>query len=122
RQPRQGGPPRPHASPVTCAIPVKPFMVVSMSAIATTFSTGHVGLNVTALGSAFSTGHCELNVTDLERSLDSYTRVFGWSVRSRGDGYAFLGDDSRLIVTLWEQDAREFSPQAPGLHHLSFDA
>jgi catechol 2,3-dioxygenase-like lactoylglutathione lyase family enzyme len=80
-------------------------MVVSMSAIATTFATGHVGLNV----------------TDLERSVDFYTRVFGWSVRARGDGYAFLGDDARLIVTLWEQSSGAFSTGTPGLHHLSFE-
>lgn len=76
-----------------------------MSALATTFATGHVGLNV----------------TDLERSVDFYSRVFGWSVRARGDGYAFLGDDTRLVITLWQQAAGEFSAQAPGLHHLSFE-
>lgn len=76
-----------------------------MSALATTFATGHVGLNV----------------TDLDRSVGFYTRVFGWSVRGRGDGYAFLGDDARLIVTLWQQADGAFSAQAPGLHHLSFE-
>ncbi|RKQ86307.1 glyoxalase/bleomycin resistance protein/dioxygenase superfamily protein [Solirubrobacter pauli] len=76
-----------------------------MSAIATTFATGHVGLNV----------------TDLERSVAFYQRVFGWSVRGRGDGYAFLGDDARLVLTLWEQASGTFGTRTPGLHHLSFE-
>src|SRR6478752_9171897 len=80
-------------------------MVVSMTALATTFATGHVGLNV----------------ADLERSIAFYTNVFGWTVKSRGDGYAFLGDDDRLILTLWAQSDGAFSPRTPGLHHLSFE-
>src|SRR5689334_17799222 len=80
-------------------------MVVSMTALATTFAPGHVGLNV----------------ADLERSIGFYTQVFGWSVSGRGDGYAFLADESRLVVTLWAQSVSEFSPRTPGLHHLSFE-
>jgi catechol 2,3-dioxygenase-like lactoylglutathione lyase family enzyme len=80
-------------------------MVVSMTALATSFATGHVGLNV----------------ADLERSIAFYTRIFGWSVSGRGDGYAFLSDESRLVVTLWEQSAGAFSAKTPGLHHLSFE-
>jgi len=40
-------------------------MVVRMTALATTFATGHVGLNV----------------ADLDRSVDFYTRIFGWSLQ-----------------------------------------
>jgi len=80
-------------------------MVVSMTALATSFATGHVGLNV----------------ADLERSIGFYTRIFGWSVSGRGDGYAFLSDETRLVVTLWAQSSGEFSPRTPGLHHLSFE-
>jgi len=76
---------------------------------------------MTALATTFATGHVGLNVTDLERSVDFYTRVFGWSVRARGDGYAFLGDDARLIVTLWQQSEGSFSTSAPGMHDLSFE-
>jgi catechol 2,3-dioxygenase-like lactoylglutathione lyase family enzyme len=79
-------------------------MVVSMSALATTFATGHVGLNV----------------ADLDRSIDFYVSVFGWDVKGRGDGYAFLGDDERLVLTLWQQSSGTFAMASPGLHHLSF--
>ena len=75
-----------------------------MSALATTFATGHVGLNV----------------ADLDRSIDFYARVFGWDVQSRGDGYAFLGDGARLVLTLWQQSSGAFATDQPGLHHLSF--
>ncbi len=76
---------------------------------------------MTALATTFAPGHVGLNVADLERSVAFYTRVFGWNVQGRGDGYAFLGDDTRLIVTLWEQSDGEFSARTPGLHHLSFE-
>jgi len=80
-------------------------MVVSMTALATTFATGHVGLNV----------------ADLDRSVEFYAGIFGWSVKGRGDGYAFLGDDARLILTLWQQSDGTFATDRPGLHHLSFE-
>ncbi|GAA2441348.1 VOC family protein [Actinomadura vinacea] len=70
-----------------------------------------------------STGHIGLNVTDLDRSRDFYQRVFGFDVLAESDGerrWAFLGRDGRLVVTLWQQSAGEFSSGTPGLHHLSF--
>jgi catechol 2,3-dioxygenase-like lactoylglutathione lyase family enzyme len=70
--------------------------------------------------SAFATGHVGLNVADLDRSVDFYARVFGWDVKGRGDGYAFLGDDARLVLTLWQQSSGTFDTAQPGLHHLSF--
>jgi lactoylglutathione lyase len=79
-------------------------MMVSMTALATTFATGHVGLNV----------------SDLDRSIDFYVKVFGWSEKGRGDTYAFLGDDDRLVLTLWQQSSGAFASDRPGLHHLSF--
>ena len=64
---------------------------------------------MTALATTFATGHVGLNVADLDRSTAFYTKVFGWTVKTRGDGYAFLGDDARLILTLWAQSDGGFS-------------
>jgi lactoylglutathione lyase len=69
---------------------------------------------------AYATGHVGLNVADLDRSIDFYARIFGWDVQGRGDGYAFLGDDDRLVLTLWNQSSGSFATDQPGLHHLSF--
>jgi lactoylglutathione lyase len=80
-------------------------MVVTMTALATTFATGHVGLNV----------------ADLDRSVDFYGAIFGFDVKGQGEGYAFLGDDDRLVLTLWQQSDGAFPTNRPGLHHLSFE-
>ncbi|NEE50887.1 VOC family protein, partial [Streptomyces sp. SID8455] len=70
------------------------------------------------------TGHIGLNVTDLDRSIAFYREVFDFEVLGEGkDGdrrWAFLGRDSRLVVTLWQQSEGSFAPALPGLHHLSF--
>ena len=76
---------------------------------------------MTALATTFATGHVGLNVADLDRSVDFYAGIFGWAVKGRGDGYAFLGDDDRLILTLWQQSDGTFATDRPGLHHLSFE-
>ncbi|MEU0358187.1 VOC family protein [Streptomyces cyaneofuscatus] len=70
------------------------------------------------------TGHIGLNVTDLDRSIAFYREVFDFELLGEGkDGdrrWAFLGRDSRLVVTLWRQSEGTFAPALPGLHHLSF--
>ncbi|MEU3983770.1 VOC family protein [Streptomyces sp. NPDC026672] len=70
------------------------------------------------------TGHIGLNVTDLDRSLAFYQKVFDFEVMAEGkdDGrrWAFLGRDSRLLVTLWQQSDGAFPTDKAGLHHLSF--
>ena len=76
---------------------------------------------MTALATTFATGHVGLNVADLDRSVDFYAGIFGWTVKGRADGYAFLGDDDRLILTLWKQSDGTFATDRPGLHHLSFE-
>ena len=38
-----------------------------------------------------------------------------------GRRYAFLGDDDRLVLTLWQQSDGRFAVDRPGLHHLSFE-
>ncbi|WP_436775711.1 VOC family protein [Yinghuangia sp. YIM S09857] len=76
----------------------------------------------TAVPSGLKTGHIGLNVTDLDRSADFYTKVFGLQVVSRDDaqGWVFLGDEGRLLITLWRQSEGVFRAGTPGLHHLSF--
>jgi len=72
------------------------------------------------------TGHIGVNVTDLSRSERFYMEVFGLQrLGGSTEGarrFAFLGDGSRLSITLWEQSRGTFSAQSPGLHHLSFQA
>ncbi|MBV7245043.1 VOC family protein [Streptomyces sp. MW-W600-10] len=70
------------------------------------------------------TGHVGLNVTDLERSAAFYREVFDFELLAEGTDadrrWAFLGRDSRLVVTLWQQSEGTFATALPGLHHLSF--
>ncbi|MGF7031143.1 catechol 2,3-dioxygenase-like lactoylglutathione lyase family enzyme [Paenibacillus mucilaginosus] len=72
------------------------------------------------------TGHVGLNVADLDRSAAFYRRVFGFQEKYRSDEagreFAFLGDDSGLVITLWQQSEGTFDAGRPGLHHLSFEA
>lgn len=72
-----------------------------------------------------STGHVGLNVTDLERSRDFYRDALGLTVfaesREPGRKFAFLGDGSTLLITLWQQADGHFEARRPGLHHLSFE-
>jgi lactoylglutathione lyase len=70
------------------------------------------------------TGHVGLNVSDIDRSKQFYQDVFGFAVirESQQDDrrFAFLGDGSKLLLTLWEQSSGRFEKARPGLHHLSF--
>ena len=76
--------------------------------------------------SNFETGHVGLNVNDLARSKEFYTDVFGFEVRGESTAedrkYAMLANSGKLVLTLWQQSAGEFSRQTAGLHHLSFQA
>ncbi|MBC8140835.1 MAG: VOC family protein [Armatimonadetes bacterium] len=70
------------------------------------------------------TGHVGINVTDLARAKSFYRNVFGFEVAGEGAEperrFAFLSDNARLVLTLWEQSAGRFDKTLPGLHHLSF--
>lgn len=71
-----------------------------------------------------TTGHIGLNVTDLRRSKDFYTRVLGFDVIGESNekqrAFAFLGQDRKVVLTLWQQSDGAFVLNRPGLHHLSF--
>jgi catechol 2,3-dioxygenase-like lactoylglutathione lyase family enzyme len=72
----------------------------------------------------FETGHVGLNVNDLERSKEFYQDVFGFEARGESTAadkkYAMLAQGGKLVLTLWQQSANEFSRETAGLHHLSF--
>ncbi|GII94515.1 VOC family protein [Sinosporangium siamense] len=73
---------------------------------------------------SFETGHVGLNVTDLGTSRDFYRQVFRFEVLGESGQderrYVFLGQDGRLVLTLWQQSEGRFPAERPGLHHLSF--
>lgn len=72
------------------------------------------------------TGHVGLNVTDLARAAEFYRQVFGLEVmqesREKGKEFIFLGNEGKLVITLWLQSRGHFDGHIPGLHHLSFEA
>ncbi|MFK4064685.1 VOC family protein [Streptomyces sp. NPDC029674] len=71
------------------------------------------------------TGHIGLNVTDLERSLAFYRDVIGYGVigegKEEGRRFAFLGDGTRPVLTLWQQADTAYSAGSAGLHHLAIE-
>ncbi|MFC9845187.1 VOC family protein [Streptomyces sp. NPDC060223] len=71
------------------------------------------------------TGHIGLNVTDLDRSLGFYRDVLGFGVMGEGKEedrrYAFLGGDSGLVLTLWQQAQGPHDTGRAGLHHLALE-
>jgi len=73
---------------------------------------------------SFQTGHIGLNVSDLDRSKKFYQEVFGLTAvgesREEGRRFAFLGQEDKLVLTLWQQAEGRFEKRHPGLHHLSF--
>ncbi|CAL9445577.1 VOC family protein [Streptomyces sp. enrichment culture] len=75
---------------------------------------------------ALHTGHIGLNVTDLDRSLAFYRDVLGFALlgegKEEGRRHAFLGQDGRLLLTLWQQAGEPFDTGRAGLHHLAFEA
>ncbi|MFD3664534.1 VOC family protein [Streptomyces sp. NPDC058659] len=80
---------------------------------------------MSAIGT-LATHHVGLNVTDLARSLAFYGDVLGFDVlgegKEEGSRYAFLGQDGRLVLTLWQQSEGAYDSARPGLHHLAFEA
>lgn len=79
---------------------------------------------MTATATAFKTGHVGLNVSDLGRAKQFYQDVFGFEVLGESTqpdkSFAFLGTGSSIVLTLWQQSSGGFTKDRPGLHHLSF--
>lgn len=77
-----------------------------------------------AVATRFTTGHVGLNVSDLRRSKRFYQQVFGFDVLAEsaegGREFAFLSQGKTIVLTLWRQSDGSFAKDRPGLHHLSF--
>ncbi|MEU0647117.1 VOC family protein [Streptomyces umbrinus] len=74
---------------------------------------------------ALRIGHTGLNVTDLDRSLAFYRDVLGFTMIAEGKEedrrYAFLGEDGRPVLTLWQQADHGYAATGAGLHHLALE-
>jgi len=57
--------------------------------------------------------YIEIPATDIARSIDFYTKVFGWQIRKRGDGSTAFDDTTGQVSGAWVLK-RPPSPQ-PGL-------
>jgi predicted enzyme related to lactoylglutathione lyase len=57
--------------------------------------------------------YVELPATDVARSIEFYEKVFGWTVRRRGDGQAAFDDGVGQVSGTWVTN-RAASPE-PGL-------
>jgi predicted enzyme related to lactoylglutathione lyase len=57
--------------------------------------------------------YIEIPATDIRRSADFYAKVFGWRIRTRGDGHLAFDDGVGEVSGTWVT-GRPASPQ-PGL-------
>lgn len=73
----------------------------------------------------FTTGHIGLNVTNLQRSKQFYQDVFGFDLAGESieanRAFVFLATEGKPVLTLWQQSNGRFPTSNPGLHHLSFE-
>jgi len=56
--------------------------------------------------------YIEMPATDIRRSADFYRAVFGWNVRTRGDGSVAFDDAVGEVSGTWRTDR---TPAGPGL-------
>ena len=50
--------------------------------------------------------YIEIPATDITRSSDSYSRIFGWQLRQRGDGHIAFDDSTGQVSPPGYADAR----------------
>ena len=69
-------------------------------------------------------GHVGINVNSLKISKEFYMNLFGFEVifeeTLEDKRYMFLGHNSEIVITLWEQSDKKFLKDTAGLHHLAF--
>jgi predicted enzyme related to lactoylglutathione lyase len=56
--------------------------------------------------------YLEIPAIDVSRSAEFYSRVFGWTIRQRGDGATAFDDTTGQVSGAWVTGR---PPQAPGL-------
>ena len=56
--------------------------------------------------------YIEMPAADVARSADFYSRVFGWTIRQRGDGATAFDDTTGNVSGAWVTGR---PPQSPGL-------
>ncbi len=70
-------------------------------------------------------GHIGLNVNDIEVSKKFYMELFDFELINesllQNEKFSFLGNNNKILVTLWEQSNKKFSTSTAGLHHLAFE-
>src|SRR5262249_31666293 len=84
----------------------------------------HFGGSMTAVAASLKTGHVGLNVSDLARARQFYQDVLGLELLGQSTDdhpFAFLGRGSDILLTLWQQSEGDSTRNRPGLHHLSFE-
>ena len=77
--------------------------------------------------------HANLTVSDVTRSIDFYTKLFGWRVRWRGEIYnetrmapaAHIGDDTSYLSLFEAEEPASTRPvrpsyPLPGINHIGF--
>jgi len=64
--------------------------------------------------------YLQIPTTDIARSADFYRRVFGWNVRTRGDGSVAFDDGVGEVSGEWVLNRK---PAAPGIFvHIMVDS
>lgn len=68
-------------------------------------------------------GHIGISVTDLDKSVVFYQDAFNLvTIETNPElGYAFMGSDGQVTLTLWQQAAHNAPARGAGLHHLAFE-
>lgn len=64
-------------------------------------------------------GHVHLTVANLDQQIEFYTRVLGFTLRSRGAAEADLGTEAETLLRLSEEPTARRVEQATGMYHFA---
>jgi uncharacterized protein len=65
--------------------------------------------------------YIELPSRDVKESADFYHHVFGWHVRTRGDGAAAFDDTVNEVSGTWRTDRKPFTELGILIHIMVYD-